>query len=422
MLVIQLVCKGKYTRGGIIVNSYSYLAIDKSGKEIKGFMEAESEEKLKISLKSMELIPLEVGKQSLMTKDINISFGTPVKARDLSVFCRQFVSMIQAGVTIIDTLNMLAEQTENKFLKKAIKEVQIGIEKGETLADSMAVQEKVFPSILINMVAAGEASGSLDVSFNRMAEHFEKDARLKSMIKKAMVYPIVVGLVAIVVVIVMLTVVVPNFAVMFEDLDTEMPAITVAVMNASDFIRHFWWLLLGIMVAALIALRYFNKTNTGKYFFGKLALRIPLFGKLITKSSSSRLARTLSTLLAAGVSLNDAVDITSKTMDNIYFRDALLSSKEAIIRGVPLSVPLQESKLFPPMVYHMIKIGEETGNIEDMLHKLADYYDEEVEIATQALMAALEPLIIIVLAVVVGGLIMAVMAPMLSMYQGLDNI
>lgn len=403
------------------MDSFGYIAVDMAGKQKKGSMEAENADKVSQTLKAEGLIPIEVVKQSALTKDISIEFGGKPTARDYSVFCRQFVSMTQAGVTIIDALNMLSEQTENKRLRGAVKNVQVSVEKGETLANSMREQQ-LFPSLLLSMVAAGEASGSLDVSMERMAEHFEKDAKTKAMIKKAMIYPIVVCIVAIGVVIVMLTTVIPSYSEMFQDMDMELPALTQAVVIASDFMISKWWLVILVIVAVAAGIKAFHSTSAGEIFFGQIGLKLPLFGQLTVKSSSSRFARTVSTLLAAGIPLVDAVEITANTMDNVLIKHALLNCREQIIQGVSLSRPLQECGLFPPMVYHMTRIGEETGDIEGLLTKLADYYDEEVEIATQSLMAALEPMIIIILAVVVGTLVGAVMSPMLAMYQGLDNL
>lgn len=403
------------------MESFGYLAIDKTGKEKKGSLEAESQDKAMLQLKSDGLIPIEVTKQSALTKDINIEIGGKPKARDFSVFCRQFVSMTQAGVTIIDALAMLSEQTENKHLKKALKEVQINVEKGETLGDSMR-QQKIFPSLLLSMVDAGESSGSLDVSMERMAVHFEKDAKTRAMVKKAAIYPIMVCVVAIGVIIVMLTFVIPNYSSMFEDMDMELPGITKAVMAMSEFVIHKWYLI-AIVVALVVAfIKWFKQTSYGELLFGRIGLKIPMFGSLTIKTSSARFARTLSTLLAAGIPLVDGVEITANTLDNVILRNAMKNAREEIIQGVPLSKPIEECGLFPPMVYHMTRIGEEAGDIEGLLEKLADYYEEEVEIATESLMAAMEPMIIIVLAAIVGVLIGAVMAPMLSMYQGLDNL
>ncbi|MDO5574129.1 MAG: type II secretion system F family protein [bacterium] len=401
--------------------SFSYEAVDQLGKVKKGSIEADTRDKAFADLKSQGMMPMSVAEQSALTKDINIDIGGKPKARDYSVFCRQFVSMTQAGVTLIDALNMLGEQTENKKLAKAIKEIQVDVEKGESLTTAMRAQ-KFLPSLLCSMVEAGEASGSLDVAFDRMATHFEKDNRIKAMVKKAAIYPIIVCIVAIVVVIVMLTTVIPSFTDMFEDMDMELPAITKGVIAASDFMMTKWYLVIAIIAGVVVLFKWFKSTATGEIIFATIGMKMPMFGALTVKTASARFARTVSTLLAAGISLVDAVEITANIMDNKIIQNSLLDCKDEIMQGVPLSTPLQKSGIFPPMVYHMAKIGEESGDIEGLLEKLADYYEEEVEMSTQALMAAMEPLIIIVLAGTVGVLIGAVMAPMAQMYAGLDNL
>ena len=402
--------------------TYGYKAITKAGKEVKGSLEADNKDLAMAELRRQELTVIDLGEQSFLTKDIDIQIGGWPKARDLSVMCRQFVSMTKAGVSILESLKMLCEQTENKRLQDALKEVRISVEKGETLADSLAEHPKVFPGIMVNMVAAGEASGSLEIALERVATQLERSHKTQAMVKKAMIYPIAVCLVAVIVTIVMLVVVIPNYEDMFSQLGTELPWITMMYVNLSHVIINYWYIIIPIIIALIIAIRYFAKTNLGKHVFGKMALKLPLIGKLTTKSASSMMARTMSTLLGAGVPLIEAVDIVSGVMSNIYFKEAMQDAKEEITIGMPLSRPLQESGLFPPMVYQMIRIGEESGNTEEMLDKLADYYDEEVEMSVQSLMAAMEPLIIIVLAVVVGGLIAACMMPMMQMYTALDNL
>lgn len=404
------------------MNSYSYLVIDKQGKEKKGTMDAANEDIVKAFLKAEGNLLISISPQNLFTKDIQINLGNPIKPRDLSVFCRQFVSILSAGVSIINALDMLSEQTENKVLSKAIKNVQTSVEKGETLADAMIAEKKIFPRLLIHMVEAGEASGDLETVFERMAEHFEKDTKLKAQVKKAMIYPMVVGCVAIIVIFVMMLVVIPNFVGIFQDMNMELPAMTRMVIGMSDFVKGKWFLILLVIAFAVFGFYLTKKSDTGKFFLGKLALKLPLFGKIITKSNSSRFARTLSTLLTAGIPMIEALDITAKTLDNVIAKQVLFTAKDDVIKGFPLSNPIRVSGVFPPMVCQMIKIGEESGNLESMLEKLADYYDEEVKIATESLTAVLEPMIIVVLALVVGVLIMAIMQPMMSMYTGLDNL
>lgn len=400
---------------------YMYRAVSKSGKEIKGKIESESLEKAKADLKNRDLYLTEISEASLLQKDIQLDFGKKITTRDLCLFCRQFVSLQRAGVTIIETLKMLSEATENKTFSKVLTNVCKNVEKGESLADSLDV-ENVFPKIMIKMTAAGEASGSLDTAYERMAVQFERQAKLKGMVKKASIYPIIVCVVAIAVIIVMLNFVVPSFMGMFEDMDVEMPGITLAVVAASEFVQKRWYVLLASLVLLIVFFKWFKSTSRGEGILAKIALKLPMFGDMTIKSASANFARTLSTMIAAGIPLVEAIDITAGTMTNYYFKKALLDAKESVIAGVPLSTPIRECGLFPPMVHHMARIGEESGNMEEMLSKLADYYEEEVEITTQSLMAALEPLIIIVLALIVMVIIGAVLSPMLSMYEGLDNL
>lgn len=402
--------------------TWGYVAIDKTGKEVKGSREAEIEEQVRRELKSQGLIVLEVTQQNALTKDISLDFSKGPTARDLAVFCRQFSSITRAGVTIIETLNMLADQTENVKMQKALRAARADVEKGESFAVSLSRHPKVFPELMVQMAKAGEASGSLDTAMERMAVQFEKSAKTQALVKKAMIYPVVVACVAVAVVIVMLVVVIPRYMDMFGELGVDLPAITKAVIALSTFIQHFWFIIIPIIIVLVAVIKAYGQTDSGKHVFGGLQLKIPAIKNLVVKSACSQMARTLSTLLVAGVPLTEAVDIVADTMPNIWFKEALKDALGQIVIGVPLSQPLQTCGLFPPMVYHMIHIGEEAGSTEEMLNKLADYYEEEVEMAVQSLMAAMEPMIIIVLAGIVGILIAAVMAPMVTMYSALDNL
>lgn len=399
---------------------FTYVAVDKKGKEKKGNIEADTREKVIDILKNDGLIPVSVKEQGALNKEIDFSIGKKVKPRDLSVFCRQFVSITQAGVPMKEALQMLSEQTENKWLKRAISEVLLSVEKGNTLADSMRGQSDIFPPMLINMVEAGENSGSLEMAFTRMAVQFEKEAKLKATIRKATIYPIILVIAAIGVVAVMLLFVIPIFIDMFADLDVEMPGITMWVMNTSKWMTEHWYMILALIILVIVAYKMIYKTEQGRLAIDKV--KMPLFGKLTVKTACAQFARTMSTLLSSGISTIDALETVSKIVNNIHYTNALLKAREEVMKGIPLSEPLTASKIFPPMVCHMTGIGEETGNIEDMLEKLADYYDEEVEMTTQSVLAAMEPLIIVFMAVVVGTLVVAVVSPIGAMYSGLDNL
>lgn len=401
---------------------FSYVAVDKRGKEKRGSLEAETRERALEQLKAEGLIPVSVREQGALNKEIDFSIGKKVKPRDLSVFCRQFVSITQAGVPMKEALQMLSEQTENKWLKRAISEVLLNVEKGNTLADSMRSQPDIFPPMLVNMVEAGEQSGSLEMAFSRMAVHFEKEAKLKATIKKATIYPIILVIAAIGVIAVMLLFVIPIFIDMFADLDIEMPALTMFVMNSSKWMTSHWYVLLAIIVGVVVAYKLIYKTTQGRLTIDRIKMKMPLFGKLTVKTACSQFARTMSTLLMSGISTIDALETTSKIVNNIHYMNAMLKAREEVMKGVPLSEPLEASGIFPPMVYHMTGIGEEAGNVEEMLEKMADYYDEEVEMTTQSVLAAMEPIIILFMALIIGTLVIAVIWPIASMYNGLDNL
>lgn len=404
------------------MESFSYKAVSAAGKDVKGSVEAESREEAARKIKEQGLIPVSIGKQGALDKDVNIPIfkGKKIPARDMSVFCRQFASILKAGVSVINALEMLAEQTENKKLKEAIVNTQSNVEKGENLSDSMR-QNDAFPSILIDMVRAGEASGSLENSLTRMAIQFEKDAKLNGIVKKAMMYPIVLICVMIGVVIVMLTFVIPSFMTMFEDLDSELPVTTKAILAMSNSLKNYWYIYIIVVVGIVVGVQMYKKTDNGRHNLDKLKLKIPVFGLLQTKSACASFARTMSTLLQAGMPMIDALEISASTMKNVLFYDGLEKVKNGVSLGLPLSNQLKATGLFPAMVVHMVGIGEETGNVEEMLTNSATYYEEEVEVQTQALTSLMEPIIIVLMAFVVVLLIMAIYQPMIQLYNTLGS-
>lgn len=404
------------------MESFSYKAVSAAGKDVKGSVEAESREEAARKIKEQGLVPVSIGKQGALDKDVNIPIfkGKKIPARDMSVFCRQFASILKAGVSVINALEMLAEQTENKKLKEAIVNTQSNVEKGESLSDSMR-QNDAFPSILIDMVRAGEASGSLENSLTRMAIQFEKDAKLNGIVKKAMMYPIVLICVMIGVVIVMLTFVIPSFMTMFEDLDSELPVTTRAILAMSNSLKNYWYIYIIVVVGIVVGVQMYKKTDNGRHNLDKLKLKIPVFGLLQTKSACASFARTMSTLLQAGMPMIDALEISASTMKNVLFYDGLEKVKNGVSLGLPLSNQLKATGLFPAMVVHMVGIGEETGNVEEMLTNSATYYEEEVEVQTQTLTSLMEPIIIVLMAFVVVLLIMAIYQPMIQLYNTLGS-
>lgn len=401
---------------------YIYTAVGKNGKKVKGTISASNESRARILLKEQGLVPTKIAKQTALNKDIEINIGAAVKPRDLSVFCRQFHSVLKAGVTIVEALEMMAGQTENKVFAKAIQETQSSVRKGSSLAEAMKEHPKIYPTILVNMVEAGEVSGSLEVALERMAIQFEKSAKTKALVKKAMIYPVMILIVAVAVVVAMSILVVPKFAEMFEDMGTEMPAMTAAIMGFSDFLIHKWYIILLVIAVATVAIVTFARSDSGKRFFGGLVIKLPIFGKLVVKSTAASFARTISTLVSAGVPLSEAIEITGRSLGNVIYQEALQDAKRKVEQGSNLSEPIEACGLFPPMVAQMIRIGEETGNVDGMLTKAADYFEEEVEIATGSLTSMIEPLIIVVLGVIVAFLVLALYMPMMSMYGGMENL
>ena len=404
--------------------TFQYTAIDQTGKQKKGKIEAADQQKAERALKAEGLIPVKVTTPSILDTDINAVglTGRAVSNRDLAVFCSQMTSLLKAGVGITDAFGMMADSSENKALSEALRVVMADVGKGDGLAFSMKRHPNCFPPMLINMVEAGEESGSLENSFERTGIQYEKDAKITGLVKKAMVYPIIVCIVAVVVVVVMIKFVIPNFVGMFADLGTDLPGITKAVMAFANWFESSWIVLLAVLVVFVIGFNAFKATPTGQVLLGRVSMKLPLIGPLVTKTAAARFARTMSTLLSAGISIMDAIDITKKNMPNVLYKDAMDVAHDEVSKGTPLTKPIEDCGLFPPMICHLVKIGEETGNIEEMLDKSAAYYEEEVEIAIQSLLAAMEPAIIMVLAVIVMVLVGACLAPMMTMYEALETI
>ena len=313
------------------------------------------------------------------------------------------------------------QKTENDKLAAAIREMQAGIEKGETLAGSMRKHPKIFSSMLCNMIAAGEESGNLEESFRQMEDYFDKAKRTQSAVGKAMVYPCVLIVVMVIVLIIMMVKIIPSFMGTFAEMGMELPLPTRMVMAASDWFVEWWWLVVIILLTLVIGGFLFNKTNKGKHFFGWFARKIPVVSNMTIKSASATFCRTLSLLLGSGLSLTDSLELVANNMNNIYFKEAVVTARSMVSEGWSLNASLKDSGLFPPMVYNLVGIGEETGDLQGMLTKTADYYDDEVEDATQALLSLMEPCIMLFLAVFVVILVLAIFLPMLNMTKAYDQ-
>ena len=400
---------------------FNYTAIDRNGKRVRSSLDASSIETAKSSLRGAGYTILDIKEQTTLNRDIEIPFLGNPKAKDMAVFCRQFVSILRAGVSVASVLAMLGQQTGNKKLRAAIREMQADVEKGESLASSMRRHPKIFPAILVNMVAAGEASGNLEESFRQMELYFERSKRTKSKVTSAMIYPCVLIVVMIVVLIVMMTKIIPNFLKTFEDMDAELPKLTQGVMAVCEWFESWWWVPLLVLVALIVGGVLFHRTDKGKHFFGWLARKTPIVGNLTVKTACATFCRTMEVLIGSGLTLTDSMDLAASNMGNIYYLEAIRDARALVAEGTPLRESLLRTGLFPPMVSNLVGVGEETGDLQSMMGKVADYYDEEVEEATKKLLNLMEPAIIIFMAVFVVIIVLAIYLLMINMTKAFDK-
>lgn len=400
---------------------FNYTAIDRNGKRVRSSLDASSIETAKSSLRGAGYTILDIKEQTTLNRDIEIPFLGKPKAKDMAVFCRQFVSILRAGVSVASVLAMLGQQTSNKKLRAAIREMQADVEKGESLATSMRRHPKIFPAILVNMVSAGEASGNLEESFRQMELYFDRSKRTKSKVTSAMIYPCVLIVVMIVVLIVMMTKIIPNFLKTFEDMDAELPKITLGVMAVCEWFKSWWWVPLLVLAALIVGGVLFHRTDKGKHFFGWLARKTPVVGNLTVKTACATFCRTMEVLIGSGLTLTDSMDLAASNMGNIYYLEAIRDARGMVAEGTPLRESLVRTGIFPPMVSNLVGVGEETGDLQSMMGKVADYYDEEVDEATKKLLNLMEPAIIIFMAVFVVIIVLAIYLPMINMTKAFDK-
>lgn len=400
---------------------FNYTAINRNGKRVRSSLDASSIETAKSSLRGAGYTILDIKEQTTLNRDIEIPFLGNPKAKDMAVFCRQFVSILRAGVSVASVLAMLGQQTSNKKLRAAIREMQADVEKGEALATSMRRHPKIFPAILVNMVSAGEASGNLEESFRQMELYFERSKRTKSKVTSAMIYPCVLIVVMIVVLIVMMTKIIPNFLKTFEDMDAELPKLTQGVMAVCEWFKSWWWVPLLVLAALIVGGVLFHRTDKGKHFFGWLARKTPVVGNLTVKTACATFCRTMEVLIGSGLTLTDSMDLAASNMGNIYYLEAIRDARALVAEGTPLRESLLRTGIFPPMVSNLVGVGEETGDLQSMMGKVADYYDEEVDEATKKLLNLMEPAIIIFMAVFVVIIVLAIYLPMINMTKAFDK-
>lgn len=404
--------------------SFSYVVKDKTGKETSGKVEGESRELVVKQLRDQGFFVSQVQEEAAVTqaKKSGFRLRRKVGLKDLSIFCRQFATMINAGVSLVRCLDVLEQQTNSVNLKEIIREIQSEVEAGATLSRTMGQYPRVFSNLAVGLVRAGEVGGVLDETLDRLAGFLEGDMALRRKIKAAMTYPVLVMLVAVGIVVFLVTFILPKFIKLFEELGVkEFPLPTLILMRISNFATSKWWICLIILVCLWVAIGRLKRTKTGRRYFDIIKLKVPVFGSLNHKIAVARFARTLSTLLSSGVPILQAMETVAGTVDNVVISEAILLSRTAIREGETIGDPLAESRLFPPMVVQMISIGEETGQLDSMLAKVADFYEAEVEAALESLTAALEPVMIVFLGIVVGFIVISMFLPLISIIGELSS-
>ncbi|MBN1756153.1 type II secretion system F family protein [bacterium] len=389
--------------------TFEYSGRTTSGATVTGSLDAKNKEELQKFLRRQKIVVTNVKRKR---KDIQINIGKKVKSVDLSRFTRQFATMIEAGLPLVQCLDILSSQSPNKIFAKAIGDIRDSVAGGSTLAAALGKHKSIFDELYVNMVEAGEIGGALETILKRLADYREKTDRLRRKVKGAMVYPAIISVFAVGVTIIMLAFIIPIFAAMFEGLGAELPGPTKFVLALSNFIRGNFIIFILLIIGLAVAFRLMNKNPKTKLYIDKMKLSLPVLGMLIKKTAISRFTRTLGTLLKSGVNLIDALGITGKASGNLVLQQAIQHAMISISEGETITTPLEEAKIFPPMVLQMIGVGEKTGNLDGMLSKIAEFYDEEVDAAVDALTAMIEPIVIMVLGVVIGGLLISMYLPM----------
>ncbi|MCE5216819.1 type II secretion system F family protein [bacterium] len=408
--------------------TFEYVARDKTGKEVTGTQDAPTKEALVQQLRDKGLMTSSVEEkktQALVKKKAGRRIrGRKVTARHLSIFCRQFATMINAGVSLVRCLDVLEQQTDSAALKEIIRDIEVEVEGGATMSRAMAKHPRVFTNLAVGLVRAGEVGGVLDETLDRLAGFLEKDMELRRKVKSSMTYPVLVMVAAIGIVTFLVTFILPKFMKMFVELgmtEDKFPLPTLILMKLSGFMTSKWYIMIAIIVGLTIAYNRIKATKTGKRYLDMLKLRFPVFGSLNHKIAISRFARTLSTLLSSGVPILSAMETVAGTVDNDIIADAILLSRAAIREGDTIADPLAHSKMFPPMVVQMITIGEETGQLDQMLEKVADFYESEVDASLESLTSALEPLLIMFLGGVVGFIVVSMFLPLIAIIGELSQ-
>jgi type IV pilus assembly protein PilC len=396
--------------------TYTYTARAVNGELKTATIDAPSREEVVAQLRRQRMSVVKVDEESAKKSRTRGS----IKMRDIVIFTRQFSTMINAGLPLVQALDILAKQTENKVLSEVTRAVVFDVESGHTVADALAKHPNAFSDLYVNMVAAGEAGGILDTILMRLATFMEKNDALIRKVKGAMIYPGVIMSVAVIAICVLLIFVIPVFENMFGSVGLALPLPTRIVIGLSRFLKSYWYLIGGSMIGSFFLVKRYYASPNGKLQIDKAMLKVPVLGDVLRKSAVSRFTRTLGTLISSGVSILDGLEITAKTAGNRVIQDAIMASRASIAGGDTIAAPLQKSAVFPPMVISMIAVGEQTGGLDEMLSKIADFYDEEVDAAVSGLLSLLEPIMIVFLGVVVGGMVVAMYLPIFDMINAVQ--
>ncbi|MCC5419673.1 type II secretion system F family protein [Clostridium perfringens] len=398
--------------------NFKYKAINSEGQRIEGSQSADSESQVREMLLSNQYYPLSIEKENSKNK-ISFSFNRKVKLKDIAIFCRQFYVMLDSGLSIGKALNILIEQGEKPKIREALIGVNGDLKRGETLASSMRKRKDVFPNLLTSMIDAGERSGNLDIILKRMAEYYEKETKIRGKIKSAMIYPIVLGVVAIIAITFILTFVMPTFVQMFEENNVDLPMSTKMVLGTSKMLGKYGIIIFLILVTAIILLGKYLKSEEGQYKLSIINLKIPVIKKLTQKIIVSRFTRTMGIVSSSGMSLVTSIEIVASVVGNKIAEKELLKVKEKVLKGEGLGDSIMKIKIFPPMLASMVKIGEEAGSLDSILDKTADFYDDELEREIQTATALIEPAMIVVMGIIIGFLLISILTPMFKMYNSI---
>jgi general secretion pathway protein F len=401
---------------------FEYKGVNASGKPVGGIIDAESPRLARQKLRSDGIFPTEVAEEkaqkSRLSQDISFqNLFRRIRTQEISVMTRQLATLLRAGLPLVTSLNALTDQIDNPKLKKIVTQIRERVNEGSALAAAMEEFPKVFPDLYVNMISAGEASGALELVLFRLAEYQESQVRIRNRIRAALIYPAVMTVVGFGVLGILFTFVVPKFVAIFEDLEQALPLPTVILIGISDFVRAYWYLLLLFTGAAAYGLARYRETPKGREHYDQFLLKIPVFGKLIMLGVVIRFTRTLSTLLSSGVPLLKALDILTTVVNHAVFAKAISSARVSVTEGASLSQPLKQSGIFPPILIHMIASGEQSGELEEMLAKVAEIYEEEAETLASTLMSLLEPVLILGMALIVSFVVISILLPLLEINQ-----